>query len=163
MTGIAEAIAAISGIKTIADGLVSMRDETKVMETKLALMGQLMDIRQALDSLQDQLAAVKAEKAKLQQENLELQQRLNAVDEYDLVQLVGGVHVLTTKPADGTPHKPPYYCQACHSDGKKSVLSFSASAFGQPSFPAYMRCQRNDAHKLTLPGGTQAAQLGYAK
>lgn len=163
MTGIAEAIAAISGVKTIADGLVSMRDETKVMETKLALMGQLMDIRQALDSLQDQLAAVKAEKAKLQQENLELQQRLNAVDEYDLVQLVGGVHVLATKPLDGSPHKPPYYCQACHSDGKKSVLSFSESTFGESIFPANLNCQRNQAHQLDLPGGTIATQIGYSK
>lgn len=161
MTGIAEAIAAISGIKTIADGLISMRDETKVMETKLALMGQLMEIRQALDSLQDQLAAVKAEKAQLQQENLELQQRLNEVDEYDLIQLIGGVYVLAAKPVDGATHKPPYYCQACHNDGKKSVLSFSESAFGRSRFPANLNCQRSEDHKLSLPGGTKPKELGY--
>lgn len=163
MTGIAEAIAAISGIKTIADGLVSMRDETKVMETKLALMSQIMEIRQALDALQDQLAAVKAEKAQLHQENLELQKRLNSVDEYDLVELISGVHVLAAKPIDDTTHKPPYYCQACHSDGKKSVLSFSESSFGNSHFPAKLNCQRSKAHQLNLPGGTKASQIGYPK
>lgn len=162
MTGIPEAIAALTGIKTIADGIVATRDAAKSMEMKLALMEQIYEIRQALDTLQDQIAAVKAEKAQLQEKNLELQKRLDAVDEYDLITVVGGAHVLATKPIDGEPHKPPYFCQACHNDGKKSALSFEESTFGSSSFPAQLNCQRSKAHQLNLPGGTQAKQLGYA-
>lgn len=162
MTGIAEGIAALTGIKTIIDGLSAVRDEAKAAEIKLALMGQLFEVRQALDTLQDQLATVKAEKAQLQQENLELQKRIDAVDEYDLIQVVGGAQVLTAKPVDGAPHKPPYYCHACHTDGKKSVLSFEHSTFGNAHFPAHLNCQRSETHQLKLPGGTQAKQLGFA-
>lgn len=162
MTGIAEAIAALAGIKTIADGLVATRDEAKSMEIKLALMGQIYEVRQALDALQEQIATVKAEKAQLQQENLELQKRLDAVDDYDLIQLIGGVHVLASKPVSGESHKPPYFCQTCHGEGKKAPLSFEESTFGDSHFPAHLHCQRNKSHTLNLPGGTKAKQIGYA-
>lgn len=159
MTGIAEAIAAISGIKTIADGLVAVRDESKVREIKLELMGQIFEIRQALDTLQDQIATVKAEKAQLQQENLELKKRLDAVDEYDLIELIGGVHVLAAKPVDGALHQPPYFCQACHSDGKKSALSLQAAVFDFD--PASLRCPARREHSLDLPAGTSQQDIAH--
>lgn len=161
MTGIAEAIAAIAGIKAIADGIVATRDEAKSMEIKLALMGQLFEIRQALDSLQDQMATVKAEKAQLQEENLELKKRLNAVDEYDLVQLVDGIHVLAAKPVSGESHRPPYFCQACHSEGKKSALSFQAPYFDFD--PGHLNCAFSKAHSIELPNTTKPKDLGFAK
>lgn len=161
MTGISEAIAAIAGIKTIADGLVAMRDETKVMETKLALMQQVFDIRMSLDGLQDEVAALKQANRALQEQNLQLQKQIDAVDEYDLIKLVGGVYVLAAKPLDNQPHKGPYFCQACHTNGKKSPLSFAESAFGRAQFPATLNCQLSESHQLKLPGGTMAKQIGY--
>ena len=162
MTGITEAIAALAGMKTIADGLISMRDESKVIETKLKLMEQIYEVRQSIDALQDQISTLKQANRDLQDANLELQKRIDAMDEYDLIELIGGVHVLATKPADGKPHKPPYLCQACHSNGKKSFLSFAQSTFGNSHFPATLNCQTNKGHQLELPGGTQPKEIGYA-
>lgn len=161
MTGIPEAIAALTGIKTIADGLIAMRDEAKVLETKLALMQQVFEIRQVIDTLQDQISTLKQANRELEQQNQTLQQRIDAVDEYDLVQLIGGVFVLAAKPSDQSGHKPPYFCQACHSNGKKSILNFEQSTFGNAHFPATLNCPTNKSHTLNPPGGTQAKQLGY--
>ena len=160
MTGIPEAIAAISGISTIAKGLISVRDDSKLMEVKSELLEKAFDLRQALDALQDEMSAVKSRNRELEQENQELQKRIDAVDEYELIQVIGGAHVLATKPVDGSTHKPPYYCHACHTDGKKSVLSFEKS-FVSAHFPAHLNCQRDEQHQLNLPGGTTAKQLGY--
>lgn len=162
MTGIPEAIAAISGISTIAKGLISVRDESKLMEVKSELLEKAFDLRQALDALQDEISTVKSRNRELEQENRELQKRIDAIDECDLIHLIGGAQVLATKPVDGASHKPPYYCYACHTDGKKSVLSFEESTFGDASFPAHLNCQRAEQHQLSLPGGTKAKQLGFA-
>lgn len=161
MTGIPEAIAAISGISTIAKGLIGMRDDNKLMEVKSQLLEAAFDLRQTLDALQDEISTVKSRNRELEQKNRELQERIDAVDEYDLIQVIGGAHVLAAKPVDGASHKPPYYCHACHTDGKKSVLSFEESTFGSARFPAHLNCQRNEGHQLKLPGGTKATQLGY--
>ncbi|MCT9812443.1 hypothetical protein N0K08_17505 [Acidovorax sp. Be4] len=162
MFGIPEAMTSLAAIKGIAEGFVATRDETKVMSIKLDLMKRAFEIQQALNALQDELTTVKTEKAQLQQENLELKKRLDAVNEYELIELIGGAHVLMSKPVSGATHRPPYFCQACHSDGKKSALSFEESAFGESSFPAHLNCQRSKGHQLSLPGGTQAKQLGFA-
>lgn len=163
MSGISEAIAALKGIRSIADRLTTINDETKVIETKLALMGQIYEVRVALDSLQEQLATAQAENIQLRQINLALNYRLAAADDYDLIELLPGVQVLAAKPFAGATHKPPYLCHACYDDGKKSVLSFEASAVGRTRFPAYLNCQRVPKHTLSLPGGTKAETLGFGE
>src|SRR5699024_4998064 len=145
-----EAIAAITGISTIAKGLISVRDEHMLMEVKGELFEKVFDLRQALDALQDEISTVKSRNRELEQMNRELQQRIDAVDEYELIQVIGGAQVLATKPVDGESHKPPYFCHACHTDGKTSVLSFEESTFGSASFPAQLNCQRSKAHQLNL-------------
>lgn len=162
MTGIPEAIAAISGISTIAKSLVGMRDEHKLMEVKSELLEKAFDLRQALDALQDEVSTVKSRNRELEQENRELQKRIDAVDEYDLIELIGGIYVFAEKRADGNRQRPPYYCHACHREGKNSILSFEGSAFDDDNFPAYLKCQNSNSHQLSLPGGTQAKSLGFS-
>ncbi|MFE1574335.1 hypothetical protein ACFIQG_21445 [Comamonas odontotermitis] len=161
MTGIPEAIAALSGIKTIASGLVATRDEAKVMEVKLALMEQVYQVRQALDSLQDEVATIKQQNRELDEKNRQLQKRLDAAHEHELFEVIGGVFVLAAKPIGGATHAPPYYCQTCHREGNTSTLSFEESTFGNSHFPAHLHCQRNKDHTLNLPGGTKARSLGF--
>ncbi|MEG0921333.1 MAG: hypothetical protein RSD57_13615 [Comamonas sp.] len=161
MTGIPEVITALSGITTIANGFVATRDQTKVIEIKLALMEQVYQVRQTLDALQDDIATIKQQNRDLHEENRELQKRLNAAGDYELFEVVSGVFVLAAKPSNGASHTPPYYCQTCHREGHTSTLSFEESTFGDSHFPAQLHCQRNKGHTLNLPGGTQARSLGF--
>ncbi len=154
------AIAALSAIRTIAAGLVAMRDDNKVLEIKNALLTQVFEVRETLDALQDQMTTVKEENRKLQEANRKLQERLDQAPDLDLVQLAPGVYACALKPTDGGAHRPPYFCQACHTQGQKSALSFEASVFDFD--PAALVCSLSARHRLSLKAGTTAASLGFA-
>ena len=162
MTGIPEAIAALAGMSNIVKGLVSVRDEALLAEAKSALSKNVLELQLLLNSLVEQQAQMQQRDREQQQKIRELQGRLDAVEDYELIQLVGGFFVLATKPAVGEAQRPPYFCHACHRQGKQSLLHFEESAFSDAHFPAYLHCQNSKGHSLSLPGGTRPQQLGYA-
>lgn len=153
------AIASLSAIKSIAGGLIATRDELKVMEAKLALMHQVSDIQQVLQALQDDLVGVKQAKRELEQENRELKQRLARLEENELFEVTPGVFVLAAKPLSGEPHRPPYFCQACESNGKKSVLAFTPPVFDFD--PGALSCAANPSHNRQLANSITAQSLGF--
>lgn len=160
MTGeIATAISALTGIKTIADGLISVRDNAKVMEVKLALMSQVFEIRQALDALQDETSTLKQANRDLQEENRKLKERVAQTDRYELFDVMPGVYVYAAKPVDGARHKPPYFCQACYSNGKQTALAYVPPIFDFD--PAGLRCPEDPRHSYELANEVTAKSLGY--
>lgn len=157
---LAEAQAALQSlvtIKGIADGLVSMRDETKVLETKLALMGQIFEIRKGLDALQDELSKVKEENRKLKQADLEAKKFADDFSSYALFQVVSSGFVMAPKAEDGARQKPPYCCHSCYREGEKSILSFQRAL--DRDHPAALVCPVNKNHSIQLPRGADMAWL----
>lgn len=146
------AIQSLLTIKTIADGLIAMRDETKVLETKLALMQQVFEIRQVLDSLQEESATVKQENRELKEAARQVEQRLQEREGYELFEVAPGAFVYAAKTSDGSRQQAPYYCQACYDSATKSVLSFKRSALAGER-PA-LQCPAKATHSISLSRGT---------
>lgn len=140
-------------IKTIAEGMVSIRDQTKLMELRIELLSKLFDAMQSLDALrqehQAQLEINRTQKQQLE----ELQEQLSERESYELFEVTSGAYVYARKPSDGQLHKPPYICQPCQDQGIKSILRLDA---GSEYFSDKLICPSKPLHDITLEKATRS-------
>lgn len=142
-------IQSLLAIKTIADGLIAVRDETKVLEVKLALMQQVFEIRQVLDTLQEEASAIKEENRNLKEQIRQAEQRDAQLAGYEQFQPVRGVFVYAAQPLEGGRPQPPYLCKTCYDGGKKATLNYQRAA-GRLE-PATLQCPEHARHAIELP------------
>lgn len=162
MTGIASAIASLSAVQTIANGLLAARDQALVLSLKTELHQKVHELQQSLFAAEIEKQDLLNRNRELEQANLELHQRISTLEKHELIELTGGVCVLAAKPDDGKAHRPPYFCSACQQDGKKSLLHFEPPEFGDSSFHSYLRCQIEPRHSIAMSGATKPKDLGFA-
>ena len=162
MTGIASAIASLSAVQTIANGLLAARDQALVLSLKTELHQKVHELQQSLFAAEIEKQDLLNRNRELEQANLELHQRISTLEKHELIELVGGVSVLAAKPDNGEPHRPPYFCSACQQEGKKSLLHFEPPEFGDSSFHSYLRCQIEPRHSIAMSGTTTPKDLGFA-
>lgn len=151
------AIQSLSAIKVIADGLISMRDETKVLEVKLSLTRQVIEVQQVLMALQSEIAALIQENYELKEQARKHEKLASERKGHDLYEVCPGAFVYAAKAVDGTERKPPYYCQPCYDSAKKSILTFQP-ALGGPFGPT-LQCPINSNHKIALSRGVTAESV----
>lgn len=152
------AIQSLAAIKTIAEGLIGLRDESKVVELKMSLFQRVIEVQQALIDVQQELLILQQENAAVHQENRLLkeqirdaQHRKTSLEGYELFEPVPGVFVRAAEPLDGGRPQPPYLCQSCYDAGKKSTLGYQR-ATGRLE-PATLQCPEHARHARQLPRG----------
>lgn len=160
------AIASIAGARTVAEGLVSERDASKVSEATATLLERLIAAQSAVLGLQSAQALLQDELARTKKEKLELEEKLaqrvggaHQFVGYEFAEIAyGTAHAYAQKPNEKGFRNPPYLCVTCYGDGKKSVLNFQ-KATGK--LPSRLVCPAVSSHTLALPrGGWTATNLG---
>jgi len=137
----------VSVIKTLAEGLVSIRDETKLQLLRIDLLQKIGDLQGTIFDLRQQQSEQFEQHQQTKRELDEAKRKLAERDQFVLHQAAPGAFVYaTTKDATGT-YVEPFYCQTCHDAGKKSILRFLPESQYEP---AYYRCAINSAHLLQL-------------
>lgn len=145
------AIQSLGAIKSIAEGLIALRDESKVAQVRMELFQRVIEVQQVLMKLQQENATVLHENQSLKN-RLQLMERKEAqLQGYELVELIAGVFVHAAEPLAAERPKPPYLCQACYDTGAKSVLSFQRAKSRLE--PATLQCPTHARHALQLPRG----------
>ena len=157
MIEIGTAISSLAALKTIFDGAVSMRDDTKLMEVKLAFQQQLFEVQNAL-------LAMQSDYAKLLQENRDFTdaQRLSEqfttdAKGYEPFEAAPGVFVYALQTSAGSRPKLPYFCYACHKDRKQSILSLEEYKLSNQR--SALQCAEKVSHRYELPRGWRREQL----
>ena len=145
------AITSLTGAKTIAAGILSERDASKIAQAVDDLQQRITDARNTIFSLQDSLEAKKNELASVLEEkrNLEVElrqalQNANQFEGYELEDIAFGTFVYAKKRPGSIFRRPPYLCPACKHQGKQSILHFQQN-------PARLLCAESDRHSLVLP------------
>ena len=151
MQEIGLAIQSLGAIKTIAEGLISLRDESKVAQVKMDLFQRVIEVQQVLMELQQENAAIHQENRLLKERAHEASKRVVQLEGYEPFEVAAGVFVQAAKPDDGRRPQPPYLCQTCYDAGTKSVLSYQR-ATGRLE-PATLQCPTHTRHALQLPRG----------
>lgn len=162
------AIQGLLSIKTIAEGLVATRDESKVAEVRLTLFKQVIEIQQVLMSLQQEVLTLQKATFALLQENHalkeqahELQNRKAQLQGYELFEPIPGVFVYAAKAIADMRPQPPYLCQACYDKSEKSTLTFQRATSRLE--PTTLQCPANARHALQLQRGITMEMLASGR
>lgn len=144
---IAAASQSLSVIRTLTEGLVSVRDEAKLQQVRMDMLGKVIDVMGALQTLQleyqREFEAHAATRAELQK----AQERLAERAKVELHEVYPGCYVYaTTRDAAGK-LKPPFLCQSCYDKGTTSILRMQEETAYEP---AHLNCRENSAHSLKL-------------
>lgn len=161
------AISSLAGARTVAEGLISERDASKVSEATAALLERLICAQSAVLALQSAQALLHDELARMKKEKLELEEELarrvsgaHQFVGYELAEIAyGTVSAYAQKPDENGFRAPPYLCATCFQDGKKSILNFQDAT---DKLPSRLVCPTASSHTLALRrGGWTARNLGY--
>lgn len=158
---IGSAISSLAAIKAIAGGLVSIRDESKVMEIKVELLQKVFDVQQVLLELQQENASLLQANRELQEAQRASKNQVAQLEGYEQFEPVPTLFVVAAKAVDGQRPKMPYYCQACYHMGKLSVLSVDDGPHRVS--PPVLQCQSHAQHRFTAPRGYTRSHIanGY--
>ena len=157
MIEISSAISSLATIKTLIEGGIAIRDETKLLEVKLTLMQQIFEVQRTLSALQDENAKVLQENRELREAQRVAQQFTTDVQGYEPFQAAPGVFVYALQTSDGSRPKLPYFCYACHKDGKQSILNFEEVKPGQAR--STLQCVHDTTHRFELPRGYRRSHI----
>jgi hypothetical protein len=144
---IAAASQGLGVMKTLVEGMVSIRDETKLQLVRIELLEKIIQLTGTIHSLQQeqhrQFDLYTATKKELDEAKKLLAER----DEKELFEVRPGAWVLTRRTEQGRSSEPPYYCQACDAKGTQSVLHQQP---GTQYEAPYLVCKFDSAHKIKL-------------
>ncbi len=149
MIEIGTAISSLAALKTIFEGAVAVRDDTKLMEVKLAFQQQLFEVQNAMLAMQGAYAKLLEEKREIEDANRRSQQFETEMQGHALFEPAPGVFVYALQPSDGSRPKLPYFCHPCYKARKQSILSYEAAI--SASQPAALHCPEQAAHRVELP------------
>ncbi|WP_169295684.1 hypothetical protein [Advenella sp. EE-W14] len=128
-SSISAAISSLQAAWTVATNAIDRRDAALLSEVKANMMQQLLEVSTAALELQtkavhfQELAAGNSEKySKLNEEFMEYKKRVEDCSRYELVTLASGSHVYVSPVADSGMKFPTYFCAACMSESKKTIL-----------------------------------------
>lgn len=136
----------LGAIKVIAEGLVSVRDEAKLLQVRIDLLRALFDVSQQMHELQQEIAALAEREREAKDEARQLREAAMERDKYILHALGSGAFVYAQKPRRGQDAKPPYWCQPCYDQGVKAVLRPYVHA---EQNSVSWSCPMNDRHYLS--------------
>lgn len=149
MIEIGTAISSLAALKTIFEGAIATRDESKLTEVKLAFQQQMIEVQGAMLAMQHALAQAHQKEldiADAQRRELKFEQETLG---YETFEVAPGVFAYALATSDGTRPKQPYYCHPCYKARKQSILSYEAALSN--SHPAALRCPEQASHRMELP------------
>ncbi|THJ36191.1 DUF4337 domain-containing protein [Lampropedia aestuarii] len=160
LSEISLALTAITGAKTITEGLVAERDAVKIRTATSELLGLLIDVQGTLLALQRDQAVLNEELARHKKEKSELADRLKRVErtrqeytDYERVLVAGGHCVVyAAKPDEHRVRHPPYLCATCFEADQYSTLSLQMGTQKKPG--RKLVCPASALHTLALPRGS---------
>jgi len=128
-TAIAAANQSLNVIKTLVEGFISIRDESKVQQLRfdmqnavIGVQSTVLDLLQKLAEAQEENRLLLLTKNKALKRCGELEDLIAEKESCELYELRPGAFVYAQKAAMGETPKPPYFCQACRASGVHMAL-----------------------------------------
>lgn len=157
---ISAALSSIGALQTIANGLVSIRDEAKLTTAKMDLLNEVISLQSTVIALQQQMSELTEREREAKEEARQLREEAQERESYTLFQIRPGAYAYAGKPEQlGEELQPPYFCQACYHQPQsvRSILQFIPA---RPGLDAHWHCAQSPQHKIYQPGTAPPYEMG---
>lgn len=149
MIEIGAAISSLAALRTIFEGSLAMRDESKLMEVRLAFQQQLIEVQNTLLAMQNALAQAQEKEHQFAQAERRSLQFDEDMKGYQPFEAAPGVFVYAPATDDGSRPKLPYFCYPCYKERKQSILSIDEAKMTTQR--SALVCTEKAAHRFELP------------
>lgn len=132
LIAIAQGLNAIRSASQIAQAMIGLRDEARILEHSVDLNRKIADALAALNAAHTEQAALLESVDKLKKEVTRLKAWNADQKRYQLEQLPPGVNVYTLKQSAAKPGEPIHsICPTCYGKGEKQILQRGETNHGQ--------------------------------
>ena len=130
IAAISGVLSSITGMKTIAEGLLAARDISTVSSKVIELQSKIIELQNGVFAIQAERMTL-AEKASMLEKQIADSEKWDAEKEkYELVEIAPGVFGYMPNLKSENASVPHWLCQTCFEKKKKTILQFFVQSSG---------------------------------
>ncbi|MGO8833197.1 MAG: hypothetical protein ACLQE9_10345 [Roseiarcus sp.] len=122
MSAIAQAFTALNGVKTIAQGMISLRDTALISGKVVELNGKIIEAQNAIFAIQSERSTLVQRINELEKQIVQLEAWDTDKQKYELKNLGGNALAYMLKPEARGSEPPHWVCTNCYGDRRISII-----------------------------------------